>query len=103
MLYFTVLICVVLFLDPSALLGCPGNLNTGDIYTHTYHGYENSIIDNSSREILSDVIDARSRGVLFDVGHGAGSFSWVVAEIAAKLNFFPDLLGNTIISRFTSY
>lgn len=75
------------------LLGCPGNLEPGDIYTHTYHGYESSILDAQTREILSDVIKSRSRGVLFDVGHGAGAFSWVVAEIAARQNFYPDLLG----------
>ena len=34
----------------------------------------------------------RRAGVLFDVGHGQGSFNWTVAEIAAAEGFFPDVI-----------
>ncbi|CAG2200221.1 unnamed protein product [Mytilus edulis] len=43
--------------------------------------------------IFPDVLDASKRGVLFDVGHGQGSFSWKVVEICAKANFWPDIIG----------
>lgn len=85
-------------LGSESTLGCPGSLKTGDIYTHTYHGYASTIIDTKTRDVCSDVIEARSRGVLFDVGHGAGAFSWVVGELAVKNNFFPDMLGKILVS-----
>ena len=37
------------------------------------------------------------RGVLFDVGHGAGSFSWTVAEICAKEGFWPDIISSDLL------
>ncbi|XP_052254792.1 deacetylase EF_0837-like isoform X2 [Dreissena polymorpha] len=83
-------------LDPKATFGCPGDLRAGDIYTHTFHGYPNTIIDVNTGQVHSDVIDARSRGVLFDVGHGAGAMNWTVAELATSQNFFPDMLGSDL-------
>ncbi|XP_064598947.1 deacetylase Atu3266-like isoform X2 [Liolophura sinensis] len=77
-------------------LGCPGSLRPGDIYTHTYHGFPSSIIDPSSQAVWSDVWEARRRGVLFDVGHGQGSFSWPVAELAAKEGFWPDIISTDL-------
>ena len=71
-------------------------MRPGDIYTHTYHAYPSSIIDVTTRSVWSDVISAHSRGVYFDVGHGQGSFSWTVAEIAAKQGFWPDMLGTDL-------
>ena len=50
--------------------------------------------------MFSDVIDARSRGVLFDVGHGAGGFNWTVAELAIERGFYPDLLGRLMFKIF---
>ncbi|KAL4220994.1 hypothetical protein ACF0H5_019258 [Mactra antiquata] len=80
-------------LVPNADVGCPIDMNPGDIYTHTYHGYMSTIVDNESKSIYTDVFKARSRGVLFDVGHGAGGFNWTVAEIATKEGFWPDMIG----------
>ena len=84
------------FADPSSKLCCPGDLQRGDIYTHTMHGHDSSIIAPKSRSIWSDVIDAKSRGVYFDVGHGEGSFTWTVAELCAAQGFWPDLLGSDL-------
>lgn len=71
-------------------------MRAGDVYTHTYHGYPSSIVDPSTRLLWSDVTDAQSRGVYFDVGHGQGSFSWTVAEIATQQGFWPDMLGTDL-------
>ncbi|XP_045162393.1 deacetylase EF_0837-like isoform X1 [Mercenaria mercenaria] len=81
--------------SPSSL-GCPKDLQAGDIYTHTYNGWRCSIVDPETKEIHSDVIEAKARGVLFDSGHGAGAFNWTVAEIAAKQNFWPNLMGSDL-------
>lgn len=63
-------------------LGCPGSLNKGDIYTHTFHGFASTIIDVGNGRMVVDpaVLAARKRGVVFDVGHGQGSFNWTVVS-----------------------
>src|SRR5262245_14003367 len=42
--------------------------------------------------------EARQRGVLFDLGHGGGSFLWPVADRAMKLGFPPDTISTDIHS-----
>ena len=83
---------------PDDQLSCPGSLRKGDIYTHTFHPYPSTIIDTSSRKIIEDVHKARRKGVLFDVGHGQGSFSWTVAEICAREDFWPDIISSDLHS-----
>jgi dihydroorotase len=41
-------------------------------------------------------VDARERGVLFDVGLGQGSFNWTVAEISIRQGFFPDIISTDL-------
>ena len=77
-------------------LTCPGSLRHGDIYTHSLHGFSSRIISPLTGHIHSDVHDARKRGVLFDVGHGCGSFSWTVAENCAKEGFWPDIISSDL-------
>lgn len=79
-------------------LCCPRDMAPGDIYTHTYHGFPSTIIDPETGDILNDVIEARKRGVLFELGHGQGSFSWTVAEMCAKKSFWPDIIGTDLHS-----
>ncbi|XP_067056246.1 deacetylase EF_0837-like isoform X2 [Acropora muricata] len=77
-------------------LTCPGSLRAGDIYTHCFHGFPSTIINPDTGQIYSDAHNARKRGVLFDMGHGQGSFSWTVAEICAKEGFWPDLISSDL-------
>jgi len=49
--------------------------------------------------VSETVWDAKRRGVLFDVGHGSASFSWTVAEIAAKEGFWPDIVTSQAIKK----
>ena len=77
---------------------CPGDLRPGDIYTHTYHAHPESIINPETKTVFPDVLDAQKRGVLFDIGHGQGSFSWTVAEIGAKQGFWPDIISTDLHS-----
>lgn len=103
-------------------LGCPYSLRAGDIYTHCFHAFKSTIIDGGSHitsidpgngtldvvpnpdgepvfddfHVSETVWDAKRRGVLFDVGHGSASFSWTVAEIAAKEGFWPDIISTDI-------
>lgn len=78
--------------DPCGLvefLGC------GDVITHTYHGKEISLFHQNG-EIKESFARARERGVLFDVGHGSASFSWMVYDKARRKGFYPDLISTDL-------
>lgn len=77
---------------------CPGKMMAGDIYTHCYHGFENTIVDVDSGQVHSSVLESRERGVLYDIGHGAGAFNWTVAEICAGEEFWPDVVSTDMHS-----
>lgn len=70
----------------------------GDIYTHTFHGFQKPIVNLCPCPPAVDaaVVKARKRGVVFDVGHGQGSFSWTVAEICAAQGFWPDTISTDL-------
>ncbi len=69
-------------------------LRPGDIYTHCYSGLRNEL--KSDGRINSGMIDGRQRGVIFDVGHGGGSFSWEVATAALQQGFLPDSISTDL-------
>ncbi len=81
-----------------SLNDCPGKMDAGDIYTHCFHAYPNTILEAESHKIHDSVLGARSQGILFDIGHGMGSFSWTVAEACAQQNFWPDTISTDIHS-----
>jgi dihydroorotase len=63
-------------------------LRPGDIYTHCYSGHRQELLDNGK---LNPAMEAgRKRGIIFDLGHGAGSFYWYVAVPAYAEHFYPD-------------
>jgi len=65
-------------------------LQKGDIVTHMFAPPPNSIVDDNGR-ILPEVLDARRRGVWFDVGNGvAGHLRWDIADKIMKAGFWPD-------------
>ncbi|KAH9513475.1 hypothetical protein Btru_033156 [Bulinus truncatus] len=77
-------------------LGCPKDLRAGDIYTHCFHGHSCSIIDKDTGAINKYCLEAKKRGVLFDIGHGQGSFMWSVAEKCMKEGFLPDTISTDL-------
>ena len=67
----------------------------GDIYTHTYGGGgkdREAITDPVTGNLRPFVFEARNRGVIWDVGHGAASFAFKHAVPATKAGFFPDVI-----------
>ena len=70
-------------------------LRRGDIVTHCFHGNEGGILDGRGR-LAPGVMRARERGVLFDIGHGAGSFSYRVARAAIRQGFAPDTISSDL-------
>jgi dihydroorotase len=65
------------------------HLGPGDILTHCFTGAGATIVDEQGR-MRREALDARARGVRFDIGHGAGSFSWRSAKAAIANGFLPD-------------
>ena len=73
-------------------------LRPGDILTHCFHGRGNRMITET---VIPEARAARDRGVFFDVGHGAGSFSWDTARRAFEHHFYPDTL-STDLHRYSA-
>src|SRR5205823_12777551 len=69
-------------------------LRPGDIYTHAYSGLRNEL-DDSGR-VNPGMWEGRKRGVIFDVGHGGGSFAWRIAVPAIKEGFIPDSISTDL-------
>jgi dihydroorotase len=68
-------------------------LRPGDIYTHCYSGHRQEVVDGK----LNPAMEAgRKRGILFDVGHGGGSFYWNVALPAVEQKFWPDSISTDL-------
>jgi dihydroorotase len=70
-------------------------LRPGDVVTHCFHGNDGGLLDADGR-VWADAFEARQRGVLFDVGHGVGSFTWRVARAALAQGFAPDTISSDI-------
>jgi dihydroorotase len=70
-------------------------LGEGDIVTHCFHANEGGILDQDGR-LYPAVARARARGILFDVGHGAGSFAYRVAKAAFAQDFPPDTVSSDL-------
>jgi dihydroorotase len=70
-------------------------LKKGDVVTHSYRGGDGGILDASGR-VLASVRSAVARGVHLDVGHGAGSFSFDVAENALKQDLLPGTISSDV-------
>ena len=75
-------------------------LRQGDILTHCFTGFPNNAgkFTNIVQEgkLLPAALAAKKRGVLFDVGHGGGSFDFTVAEAAMQQGAMPDTLSSDI-------
>ena len=69
-------------------------LRPGDIYTHLYSGLRNEQLE--SGKVNPALFEGRKRGVIFDVGHGGGSFLWRVAVPAVKEGFLPDSISTDL-------
>jgi dihydroorotase len=69
-------------------------LRPGDIYTHMYLGAVPML--DSAGKVNAYLFEARKRGVIFDVGHGGGSFLFRQAVPAIKQGFIPDSISTDL-------
>jgi dihydroorotase len=70
-------------------------LRPGDVLTHCFRPFPNTPC-TAQGTVKASVQRARERGVLFDVGHGAGSFSFKTARTMMANGFLPDTISSDI-------
>ncbi len=71
-------------------------LRGGDIVTHAWKGQPITRLVERDGRVKAEVRAARDRGVLFDIGHGSGSFNWGVARQLADHGFWPDTISTDV-------
>jgi dihydroorotase len=70
-------------------------LRPGDVLTHAFRPFPNAPIDGQGR-IKDSVWKAREKGVIFDIGHGKGSFAYRTARAMLEGGFKPDVISSDI-------
>ena len=76
-------------------------LTEGDIVTHSFSGARGGLV-GSDDKLLPEALDARERGVRFDIGVGGGNFSFDAAKRVLDGGLIPDTISSdvTLTSRF---
>jgi dihydroorotase len=70
-------------------------LRPGDVITHCFQGNGDNIIDEKGR-VIPEAWKAREDGIIFDVGHGAGSFRYEIAQRAMEQGFISDVISTDL-------
>jgi dihydroorotase len=70
-------------------------LRPGDILTHCFRPFPNAPSTSDGR-VREEVLEARRRGIIFDIGHGAGSFGFKTARAMLDQGFLPDVISSDI-------
>jgi dihydroorotase len=70
-------------------------LRPGDVLTHAFRPFPNAPV-NGQGKVKAAVEGARQRGVLFDIGHGKGSFAFKTARAMLANGFSPDTISSDI-------
>ena len=73
------------------------HMRPGDIHTHMYAQHI-PLLDESGK-VNEYMREARKRGVIFDLGHGAGSFWFRIAAPAMEQGFGPDSISTDLHQR----
>ena len=73
-------------------------MRKGDVLTHCFHPEPHGLLDGSGK-ILPEVLEARQRGIFFDIGHGSGHFGFDVAEQCLQQGFLPDTISSDLTTR----
>jgi dihydroorotase len=72
-------------------------MRPGDIYTHTFcTAADRTCLLDEQGKVRQYVLEARKRGIRFDVGHGGAMFHFNVAIPMVKQGFLPDSFGSDL-------
>ena len=80
---------------PPSRLDVLSRLRRGDILTHCFRPFPNAPVRGDG-QIREEVLEARRRGVIFDIGHGGGSFGFRTAEAMLAAGFLPDVISSDV-------
>src|SRR5712691_1724957 len=80
---------------PPSRLEVLSRLRPGDIITHCFRPFPNAPVAPDG-QIREEVVEARRRGVVFDIGHGGGSFGFRTAERMLEAGFLPDVISSDV-------
>jgi dihydroorotase len=70
-------------------------MRPGDVLTHAFTGLTERLVDDAGKVKLA-AQRAKDAGVIFDVGHGSGSFSFASAEILTAAGIWPDVISSDL-------
>jgi dihydroorotase len=73
------------------------HMQPGDCITHCFKGGSTRVLDDHGR-MFDAVREAAERGIVFDVGHGYGSFQWEVGQAAIEQGFEPSTISTDLHS-----
>jgi dihydroorotase len=80
---------------PPSRLEVLSRLRKGDILTHCFRPFPNAPAAPDGR-VREEVLAARERGIVFDIGHGGGSFGFRTAEAMLAAGFLPDVISSDV-------
>jgi dihydroorotase len=80
---------------PPSRLEVLSRLRPGDIITHCFRPFPNAPVAPDGR-VREEVAAARERGIVFDIGHGGGSFGFRTAEAMLAAGFLPDVISSDV-------
>lgn len=73
-------------------------LRKGDVFTHMYHNFDNSIIDENGK-VHNNIRKARERGVIFDSANARFHFAFKIANAAISDGFLPDIISTDLTKK----
>ena len=80
---------------PPTLEEVLNRMRPGDVLTHCFRPFPNTPATPEGG-VLPAVLEARKRGVIFDIGHGMGSFSFKTARTMLANGFMPDCISSDV-------
>ena len=75
------------------------HLRPGDIFTHTYANgpkERETVVDDATMKVKPFVFTAQKRGIIFDVGHGGGAFTWKQAVPSIQQGFIANTISSDL-------
>ena len=70
-------------------------LRPGDILTHCFRPFPNAPV-RADGKVREEILAARARGVIFDIGHGGGSFGFGTTRGMLAAGFLPDVISSDV-------
>ena len=80
---------------PPSRLEVIERLRPGDVLTHCFRPFPNAPVTADGR-VREEIAAARERGVIFDIGHGGGSFGFKTTRAMLASGFLPDVISSDV-------